>query len=382
MRKRFVPVIVAFMLLFAGLNYYVGLRGWQWLTGMAPKLNGWVYWLPFWAIACAFLLSRFSGRFLPRPVTHLLTVVGSYWLTVLQYALPLLLIIDAGRLLHGWFSPAPFSPETGVLSGGAVFVLLGGLVLYGSWSARNPVVVRHRITIPKRGGKHRELHVVLVSDTHLGAVNDAGRLRTMVRMVGDLQPDLILIGGDLIDDDLDSFVAQDMPAGLRHLQAPLGVYSVLGNHDAPRAGLTEFRHQMERSGIHLLVDEWVQVDESLYVIGRDDLSGKAFRGRPPMPLAELLTGVDTSLPLLLMDHQPSRLDEAQQAGIDLLVSGHTHRGQMFPYQYITRKVFEVDWGYLRKGAMHVIVSLGFGTWGPPVRIGNRPEVVSIQIRFA
>ncbi|HLO04923.1 MAG TPA: metallophosphoesterase, partial [Symbiobacteriaceae bacterium] len=118
-----------------------------------------------------------------------------------------------------------------------------------------------------------------------------------------------------------------------------------------------------------------------YIIGRDDWSGQSRWGRPRKPLTEIIQGVDPALPLILMDHQPNRLNEAQAAGIDLLVCGHTHRGQMFPNHLLTRRVFEIDWGHLKKGALHVIVSLGFGTWGPPVRIGNRPEVVSIRVRF-
>lgn len=92
-----------------------------------------------------------------------------------------------------------------------------------------------------------------------------------------------------------------------------------------------------------------------------------------MPLSDLVQGLGPALPLILMDHQPARLDEAQQAGVDLILFGHTHRRQLFPNQYLTRLAFEIDWGYLRKGAMRVVVSLGFGTWGPLIRIGSRPK---------
>ncbi|HWI62014.1 MAG TPA: metallophosphoesterase, partial [Symbiobacteriaceae bacterium] len=145
--------------------------------------------------------------------------------------------------------------------------------------------------------------------------------------------------------------------------------------------IAEYRREMARAGIRVLVDEAVLVDDSFYVIGRDDISAGGFGGRRRAGLPAVLESVDRSRPLVLMDHQPYRLEEAEQAGIDLQVSGHTHRGQMFPNHLITRRIFEVDWGYLEKGALHVIVSLGFGTWGPPVRIGNRPEVVSIRVRF-
>jgi predicted MPP superfamily phosphohydrolase len=100
-----------------------------------------------------------------------------------------------------------------------------------------------------------------------------------------------------------------------------------------------------------------------------------------MPLPEVLAGIDATRPVIVMDHQPNRLDDAVAAGVDLQVSGHTHRGQVFPGNVITRRIFELDWGYLHKEATHYVVSVGYGTWGPPIRIGNRPEVVSIHVRF-
>ncbi|HEX3032482.1 MAG TPA: metallophosphoesterase, partial [Bacillota bacterium] len=95
----------------------------------------------------------------------------------------------------------------------------------------------------------------------------------------------------------------------------------------------------------------------------------------------LLTGVDKRLPIILLDHQPAHLEESAANGVDVQLSGHTHRGQLFPINWITRNVFEVDWGYLRKGGLQVIVSSGFGTWGPPIRIGSRAEVVELTLRF-
>ncbi|HOV43194.1 MAG TPA: metallophosphoesterase, partial [Syntrophothermus lipocalidus] len=92
-------------------------------------------------------------------------------------------------------------------------------------------------------------------------------------------------------------------------------------------------------------------------------------------------GIDRSRPIILMDHQPIDLDEALNEGVDLQLSGHTHLGQLFPNRFVTRRVYEVDWGYLRKDNLQVIVSCGFGTWGPPIRVGNHPEIVVINVRF-
>ncbi|HEY3368945.1 MAG TPA: metallophosphoesterase [Symbiobacteriaceae bacterium] len=383
MRNR-LPIIGLVAVVFGAINYYIGLRGRQWLQVVAPgRLSGWLYWIPFWIISCAFLVARFAGERLPRFAANWLSRLGAYWLLVVMYVLPLLFVVDVLRLLAGWAGWAgAFAPPVVALFGTTVLALLGIAAIYGVWRARTPVVSRHEVTIPKSGGKHEALHVVLVSDTHLGTINGTRRLQALVDMVNGLEPDLLLLAGDVMDDDCGPFFTLDMPSRLKQLQPKLGTYAVLGNHEYLAGHLDEYRRQMARAGIPVLVDDWIKVDDSFYVVGRDDISGKGFAGRSRKPLADVLAGVDRSLPLFLMDHQPYRLEEAAQAGIDLQVSGHTHRGQMFPNHLITRRVFELDWGYLQKGALHVIVSLGFGTWGPPVRIGNRPEVVSIRVRFA
>src|SRR5690606_702738 len=114
-------------------------------------------------------------------------------------------------------------------------------------------------------------------------------------------------------------------------------------------------------------------------IGRND--PRLHEGPERVKLKELMKGIDTRKPLLLLDHQPIDLGEAQAAGIDLQLSGHTHRGQIFPANLITDRIYEEDWGLLKKGAYHLIVSCGYGTWGPPLRIGNHPEVVSVIVNF-
>lgn len=382
MKPRVIAVIAVILLLFGSLNYYVGLRLWQWAR-LALPINGWWFGLIFGLFACSFLIGRIGGKYLPRRISRLLTHVGGYWFMILLYAPPLLLLVEIGRLLNLWLHFIPARHLHGVaLSLGLVLCLfICTVLLYGVWRARSPVVVTYDLEIPKSGGSYPELTIVLVSDTHLGATNGNRQLRQMVEMVNGLQPDLVLHAGDLIDDEVQTFIDKNMAAELKQIKAKLGTYIILGNHDYPAGYTAEYRELLAAAGVRLLLDEAVLVDDSFYLIGRDDWSGQRRMGRPRKPLAELVAGLDQNRPLLLMDHQPNRLPEAEEAGIDLQVSGHTHRGQMFPNQFVTRRVFEIDWGYLKKGALHVIVSLGYGTWGPPVRIGNRPEVVAIRVRF-
>lgn len=372
-----------FLALYAGVNYYVGRRTWQWLqsTAVRPRLR-WLYWSLFWLLALAYFLARFVSTWLPMVVTELLMYIGGYWMAILVYAVPLLLLIDLVRLVSRRMIPRQLVLDVNLLkyTGAAVSMLIVGLLLYGTWRARTPVVTEYDLSIPKSAGTHKALDVVLVSDTHLGYMLGKGRIQAMVGLVNSLDPDLILVAGDMIDDDFRPFVTDGMAAELSQLRSRLGTYGVLGNHDDGSEDLPAFRAEMERAGIHLLVDQWVKVDDSLIIAGRNDTSQARSSGGA-VPLPEVLQGADSSLPLLLMDHQPNRLEESVAAGVDLQVSGHTHRGQLFPFNLITERVFAVDWGYLQKETTHVVVSSGFGTWGPPVRIGNRPEVVKIHLTF-
>ncbi len=124
------------------------------------------------------------------------------------------------------------------------------------------------------------------------------------------------------------------------------------------------------------------IGEGMYVAGREDRSSGQFGGKKRKAIEELLSGLDRARPLILMDHQPFHLEEAERCGVDLQLSGHTHHGQLWPLNFITRAVYEVSMGYRRKGGTHVYVSNGVGTWGPPVRIGNRPEILRITLRFS
>ena len=115
------------------------------------------------------------------------------------------------------------------------------------------------------------------------------------------------------------------------------------------------------------------------MVGREDRAIRQFSGKTRRPLEELLRGVDRSGPVVLLDHQPFGLEESEAGGVDIQLSGHTHHGQLWPFNLITRAIYEVSWGYARKGSTHIYVSSGVGTWGPPVRTSCRPEIVSLTL---
>lgn len=133
---------------------------------------------------------------------------------------------------------------------------------------------------------------------------------------------------------------------------------------------------MEKLGIEVLTDEVTMIENEIYIIGRNDDTNKN-----RVEIAKLVSTLDSSKPMIMLDHQPNELDAAQANGIDLILSGHTHRGQVFPGNLITNLLYENDYGLLKKGDLNSIVSSGFGTWGPPLRLGTRSEVVIINVDF-
>lgn len=386
MRITFYLFFVIFFLIYILINYYIGLRGWQYLDVYIPFLKRNVYWVLFWSIALSYIAVRATGGFIPSAVRYYLTVIGSYWLAAMFYFLQILIIIDIirfmDRRLH--FLPASSTANTRLsMSVGVVVVCLVAVILiYGTWNARTPRVKHYDISIPKQAGSLENIHIVMVSDVHLGEIMHNGRLIKLVEIVESLEPDIILLPGDVIDEDIGTFIKQDMNKTFRRLNPKYGVYAVPGNHEYIGGNVEVAVHYLEQAGIRVLRDEYIKIADSFYIIGRNEKSRTYYTEENKLKgLNEIIEGIDHSLPLIMMYHQPIQLEEAAENGIDLQLSGHTHRGQLFPINFITQRLFEIDHGYMQKGNFRLIVSSGFGTWGPPIRIGNQPEIVDIILKM-
>lgn len=385
MRNSFVLFLGIVIIIYCAINYYIGLRGWQTLSKLVPFLNGKFYWIVFWVLASSYIIGRFIRNFLPYSVSSILTLIGSYWLGIMFYSFLIVLLIDLVRLFNKAFGLITINTISSLnivqIIGIAAIAIIASIMAYGTWSAKSPKVAHYDITIAKQAGNLKTLHIVALSDIHLGVVVDAKQIKKAASIINDLKPDLVLLAGDTVDEDIDIFKEKDMAELFSGIKSKMGNYAILGNHEYISGHTDEAIHYIEKSGFKVLRDNYVKINDDFYLIGRDDKSGERMAGRPRKNLNELLKDVDKSLPAILLDHQPSNLSEPQENGVDLQISGHTHGGQLFPIELITRKIFEDDYGYLKKGNLQVIVSSGFGTWGPPVRIGSRAEVVDIIVRF-
>ncbi len=217
----------------------------------------------------------------------------------------------------------------------------------------------------------------MASDLHLGRIIHNARLEKIVGLINGLKPDLVLLVGDLTDEDISFLSDQNTAAILQRIQAPLGVYSVTGNHEY-YSGIEKSVSFIRQGRIRVLEDQVVKIGDSLYLVGRKDRTAERFGGQRK-PLEELMKEVPPGYPVILMDHQPFQLTEAQRQGVGLQLSGHTHNGQLFPINFIVGRIFENPWGYIRKGNTHYYVSCGVGTWGPPVRTCSIPEIMHIRL---
>jgi uncharacterized protein len=220
----------------------------------------------------------------------------------------------------------------------------------------------------------------LVSDIHLGTLTPKKHIQKRIDLINNLNPDIILLAGDILDEDLTPVIHLDLGSALKQLNAPLGVFGITGNHEYI-GGVEPAAEYLTNHGITLLRDSVVKINNSFYLAGREDRDINRFSGDTRLPVDELLKDNPKDLPIILMDHQPFDLGKSAAAGVSLQVSGHTHHGQIWPINYMTRAIYEISRGYGVVDGMHVYVSSGLGTWGPPVRIGTRPEIVLIQVQF-
>lgn len=186
---------------------------------------------------------------------------------------------------------------------------------------------------------------------------------------------------------IDDHLAVDEDGLLRQLQRlapPLGIWGILGNHEYISGPVDVSIGILERAGIRVLRDSGVVLDSRIALAGRDDLARTHFAGSPRKSLAEILAEMDWqagSAPLIVLDHQPRHLDDAEKAGAVLQLSGHTHNGQLWPYNHIVSLLYENARGHSVRGDTNYIVTVGTGTWGPPLRNNARLEVLLVELEF-
>lgn len=382
---------ILFLLLYILLVYYVG-RGLEIVfygqRGTGQRRKPWLFWLLHVLLNLSVLITALLPEGMLKRSVY---TIGVWFIGVFTYLLLFYLLADLFLWIAG--KTRGRTGERGRIFGldprkekrrkvfFAMTLLALGVTLYGGLHARDVTTLRYDVRIDKSGGDLDALNVVMVSDVHLGYIVGKRDIGKMTAAIGALEPDLVIIAGDFFDDNLNAVREQEaIKELLRGIESTYGVYAALGNHDAGRTypGMVRF---FEEAGIILLQDEGVLVGDSFFLAGRKDAMPIGDQGEARKTLADFLGDVDRSRPFILIDHQPVALEEARDSGVDLLLSGHSHKGQIFPGRLITRMIYRNDWGYLRMENLHSVVSSGFGTWGPPLRVGTDSEVVQIMVEF-
>ena len=349
-------------------------------TGQA---TGWILRVLFWVLAFSYVIGRFAERGGPEWMATFFVKAGSWWLGAMLYLTLFILLADLLRGLNSLFHVTDifrfsWNSDKGRIALIVVYALTAIVLAFGYYNAKIPVVRNLEINVDKHlsGGPQR---LVLVSDLHLGMMISNGRLETLVNAVNSLQPDVVLMAGDVFDEDPGPVIRNNMGDLLKNLKARQGVYAVSGNHEY-YGNEAEARKYLEDHGIIVLSDSTVILPGGIVLVGRQDITGQQMSGKARKSIAELLTGVDKSKPIVMIDHQPYKLQEVSAGGVDLQVSGHTHNGQMWPFNYVTNAIFEIGYGYGKIGKTHFYVSSGYGTWGPPIRTNSRSEIVVLELK--
>lgn len=373
----FIAILALVSTLLFLLNAYVYMRL-SVLLPAVPWVRG-VFKYAFVFLAIGFIAGRLLERVQYSPLSTFLINAGSIWLGFLLYALLLFLLTDIVLLFFRWWGHVPLEITRYYFSLG-VALLTVGICFFAYVHSKQVQVTTLDLPIDKPAGPLKTLNVVSVSDIHLGTLIKNSRIRHIVDRINALNPDIVLLAGDVVDEDLAPVIRYHLADELTRIRARYGVYAITGNHEYI-GGAEAAVAYLSQYHIRYLRDQAVKVADSFYLIGREDRTKDRFTGTRRLPLNTIMSGLDRSLPIIMMDHQPVDLGAAVSSGVDYQISGHTHHGQLFPCNLITDRIFEKSWGYLRKGATHFYVSCGVGTWGPPMRLGSYSEIVQTVLHF-
>ncbi len=365
------------------INYYIMRRGLQALPRRkAVKIT---YTTLFTVLALSYIAGRLLENWGFTDLALIFTLTGAFWIAAILYFFLLILFVDFLRALDGIFHffPAVIKKNWQKTKQITFYSIIGitiTIVFLCYVNARDPVVENIYIKINKHVPKTKVLRIAAVSDIHIGIINGKKFIDNLTKRLQDAEADIILLPGDVLDESESVVINTSICESFKELRPKYGIWAVLGNHEY-YGGIENAVRFLRYCGIRVLRDDCVLIDNKFYLVGREDYSQNRLSEKGRKRLKDIIKGIDKSLPVILMDHQPIDLSEAYNEKVDLQISGHTHHGQLWPLNIVTNAVYELSWGYLQKGNTHYYVSSGYGTWGPPVRTGNTPEIVLITITF-
>jgi uncharacterized protein len=250
-----------------------------------------------------------------------------------------------------------------------VLVVIGGAINFNTIRTSG-----YQIDVPRKSAKIDHLRIAFVADFHLNAMTNVDFVERFAKNIALIQPDLMVFGGDIIEGNREDANRVRFEKILREIHPGYGVFAVYGNHEYYGGGNKS--HFFEKAGMTVLCDSIVVIDGSFNLVGRND---SQFRGRKT--IGEMMNSVNDSLPVILIDHRPTEIDEVSKTNVDIQLSGHTHDGQLFPINLILKSMYRLVWGYEKIGHTNFFVTSGIRLWGPPVRTVGKSEIMVIDVNF-
>jgi len=346
-----------------------------------PAPWGRVLTVAVFTLAALVPLAFIAVQALPRAANAPLAWIVYTWLGFALYLFLLTVLADGARLVAGLTGSLPQDPERRLLLARAVAAAVGvGAALIGARGvvnvARGFVVRRVRVPLAKLPRSASGYSIVQLTDIHIGPTIGRAFLEQVVAETNALAPELVVITGDLVDGTVDRL--RDLVEPLRGLVARDGVYFVTGNHEY-YSGADAWIAHLRAMGVRVLRNERVPIGDVFDLAGVDDASARRMLPGHGQDVARALAGRDPSRAVVLLAHQPKALDDASRLAVDLQLSGHTHGGQLVPFNWIARLDQPFIAGLHRVAGTWIYVSSGTGYWGPPVRVGSQAELTRIEL---
>ena len=378
-------------LIYIGINVFSGIRLFNFIKYFFPFSKALAFWPVYIFISYLFILVMLIRIKGVQPFPFTVRQAGMYSLPLYVYFFMALLLIEVLRLALQYFGCIPNSQVISVAATGIALALAVFSMVYGTLNAMHIRTAHYDISISKNfsGVKANGLRIALVSDLHIGGAVSRKWVARIVDAVNRTEPDIIVMAGDIFDNSVSAIRdPEGVVAELLRLRAPLGVFASGGNHDVDRLAWGEeastdgINNFLKRAGIIFLQDEYDLIKDSFYIVGRRDIRPIGLN-HTRKTTDELISDLDKSRLIIFLDHQPLDFPAMDEAGADLILSGHTHKGQFFPGNFFTERIFRkagsVHYGYWKGRFAQGVITSGAGVWGPSIRIASNSEVVMVNL---
>jgi predicted MPP superfamily phosphohydrolase len=305
-------------------------------------------------------------------------LMGYYSVVFLLYLFLFLVLFDILRGINRLLKVVPVevigSRKFRIISLCILFVFSAAVVIIGSVHYNTIRVKEYQVEVPRRSAVIKHLKIAMAADFHLGQITSQQFMEKFTAKIYSLHPDIVLMPGDIVEGHRYDGDMAEFARLFRQIKAKYGVYASPGNHESHgRNSKLDF---FANAGINLLTDTFVVIDNSFCLVGRNDRHSNNRK-----PIDELLDKIPGHLPVIVLDHRPTELELVSRYGVDIQLSGHTHYGQLFPFNYIIKNLYELGWGYKKIRGTHFFVTSGIQVWGPPIRTAGNSEIIIINVDF-